>query len=139
MSEEGENTKTDPRTKIEDQYKSNISDVIGYYRWMASLAIFVLTVTAAAVIVPETPIEFVWFFIVGWGFLGICVYCNVFVINKLLTISGVWSTPPEMRTPEQKRQLQEPDPMKFYAIVQQRAFYTGAMVVLAGVIANLFS
>ena len=136
MSEEETGPRQDPLERIEEQYKSNISDLLGFYKWMGGVAVAVLVTSVAAVALIEESLKFPWIFVIGWSALVICTYANVYVMNRLLTIGGVWSTPKELRSEGQNLQLKAEGSMTFFAKLQERMLFFGMVTVLAGFIAE---
>lgn len=136
MAEQETGPQHDPLEQIEEQYKSNISDLLGFYKWMGGVAVAVLTVSVASVAIIEESLKFPWIFVIGWSALVVCIYANVYVMNRLLTIGGVWSTPKELRSEGQNLQLKPEGSMTFFAKLQERSLFFGMVTVLAGFVAE---
>lgn len=138
MAEEENRNKIDPFDQVEAQYRSNLADIVGYYKWMATLAAAVLALTACAANLITPPVSARWLFLLGWLLLAVSIYANLYVINRLLELSGIWSTPKEIRSPAQELKLRQRDSMARYAVVQQWALYLGGAMVLLALAANLY-
>lgn len=137
MAEES-NAKGDPLLEqIEQQYRSNIGDVTTHYRWMAALASAVLVASVSVCLLISEPVEFLEVFIGGWAVLVASVYCNIAVLNILLSIGAAMATPRALRSDAQEQVLRQEGRMAWFAKVQQPLLYVGSMLVLGASVAEL--
>ena len=137
MAEGDAGVKQDPMERIEEQYRSNISDVTVHYRWMGGLAAATVVLSVGVCLLIPNRIEFLEFFIAGWAVLVACVYSNIYVLNALLAVGAAMATPEELRSEEQERVLSQSGRMTWFAKAQQTMLFVGSMLVLGAAVGEL--
>lgn len=113
-------------------------DLIDYYKWVVSLALFVLTVSLSLSSLVESVSGQRGWLIAGWSLLGICVFANWLLIKSLLSAAVCETIPEEELTKHHLRQMNGIlKRQQAYALVQNASFLVGVLLVAIGYIRAL--
>jgi len=114
-------------------------ELINYYKWIVSVATFVLTVSISVVsFVVEKELCWTNGFLCGWVLLVICILTNWLLIKGLVQLpievnkflAGEGDNPIDYFRDKKKR-------MNVYAFVQNMAFLLGILLLFLSSIVNL--
>ena len=98
----------------------DIERLIDYYKWIASLAVFILTISATLGKANDSSIAVSMPLAVGWCFLAACIFFNVQIIKSLV----VYEVGPSPYLP-------------IYGNVQHWCFYAGTALTSLGLAVRL--
>ena len=70
-------------------------ELIDYYEWIVSLAVFILTISLSLVALFPEGVTHRWLLVVGWVPLGLCVFLNWMLVKRLVTIPLISKVAPE--------------------------------------------
>lgn len=121
------------------QNQEYLRDLAGYYKWVVTLALFVLTVSLSlAGLFPE-GLDQKWLLVIGWLLLGLCVFLNWVLIKRLITLPIVLNTPRNNHANHHRLFLATITNTKAYGLIQNLAFLLGsASIGLAFIINVIF-
>jgi cytosine/adenosine deaminase-related metal-dependent hydrolase len=106
-------------------------ELIQYYKWIVSLATFVLTFSLGALGLRGTAHVSV-LLVIGWSALVISIFFNLVLVKRLITLAIVASVPEEEREWPHELYLATLGNMKAYGLLQNGAFYVGVVLVVLG-------
>lgn len=112
-------------------------ELIEYYKWVVTLATFILTVSISLVGLFSPGIAHKWLLVSGWVLLGLCVFLNWLLIKRLVTIPIVAAVPEQDEGRHHRIFKATLDNMKVYAIIQNWAFLLGVFAVGVAMALNL--
>ena len=111
-------------------------ELIGYYKWVVSLAVFVLTVSLAAVGVFPSALGRSNLLTVGWVLLAICIAFDWMLIKRLISFGIVSAKPPDALSAADRLMLSSMSNVKIYANIQNAAFLVGIALVAMAFLLN---
>ena len=106
-------------------------ELIQYYKWIVSLATFVLTFSIGALGLRGAAHVSV-LLIMGWSALVISIFFNLLLVKRLITLAIVTSVPEEEREWPHELYLATLGNIKAYGFLQNGAFYIGIVLVVVG-------
>ena len=112
-------------------------ELVDYYKWIVSLAIFILTISVALVRFLSTPLCYQWLVVVGWLLLGLCIFFNLMLVKRLVTIGAISRMSEKDRGPLQHFYTATMSNTSVYATIQNAAFMLGIGCVAVGLLINL--
>ncbi len=126
----------DPDALLRDTVRK---DQIEYRKWIVSLSIFVLTVSLGLIglLVKAHPLRYKWLLVVGWLFLGACIFFNWLIIKRLVGISLVAAASREEPSFGNLLTILTKLDLQLYALVQNLAFLVGVFAVGLGFVLNV--
>jgi hypothetical protein len=113
------------------------TELVDYYKWIVSLAVFVLTISVALVRFLSTPLRHTWLVVIGWLLLGLCIFFNLLLVKRLVTIGAISRMPEEERGPLQHFYIATMNNAPTYANIQNAAFSLGVGCIAVGLLLNL--
>lgn len=123
-------------TKLfEGEYRKELAE---YYRWIVSLALFVLTVSISVAGFFPSGMRFKGWLLAGWVLLGLCVFFNWILLKRLVGLPIVVATPAEDRTFVHQIFLATFGSMRRYGLLQNLTFVAGVLCVGVGFILNIW-
>lgn len=117
----------------------NRKELIDYYKWIVSLAIFVLTVSLTLAGLFPNALQYSWLLVVGWVLLGLCIFFNWLLIKRLVTISIVFATPEEELGAIHDVFIRSIRNLQKYALLQNWLFLLGTFTIGVGFVLNVFN
>jgi len=109
--------------------------LINYYKWIVSLAIFVLTISVALFEVLYQDFEPSLLIVTGWVLLSICIFFNWLLIKRLVTIPIVYKAfEQDEASFIHNLFVNSMSNMKTYSSIQNGAFLVGILFVFLGLI-----
>lgn len=112
-------------------------ELIDYYKWIVSLAIFVLTVSLTLAGLFPKGLRYPWLLIVGWVLLGLCIFFNWLIIKRLVTIPIVFATREEDRGVLHDIFIRSMRNLQQYALWQNWFFLLGTFAIGVGFVLNV--
>lgn len=111
-------------------------ELISYYKWIVTLAIFILTITISFIALKANDsINNKWAIIASWILLGICIFCNWLLIKRLVTISIIEVS--KEKTEIQKIFIESINNLKIYGLLQNICFLGGIVFLLIFFFGNI--
>ena len=103
-------------------------ELIDYYKWIVSLATFVLTFSLAALgFRGDSAVSVL--LIIGWAALAVSIFFNLLLVKRLIALPMVAATPEEKREWSHEFYRDTLGNMKLYGLLQSGAFYLGLVLV----------
>ncbi len=113
-------------------------ELIDYYKWVVSLAIFVLTVSLSLSSLVEGETQHKPWLLAGWFLLAICILANWLLIKTLLAAAVAERVPAnEWTALHRLLAAGVTTRQKIYANVQNSAFLIGVLCVGLGFVWSL--
>jgi len=104
-----------------------------YYKWIVTLATFVLTVSLSLSSVAKNVAHYKGWLIAGWILLATCIFFNWLLIKSMIGVAAAASSPRETWTKAHYRMLSGVlTRQKVYGNVQNAAFLLGVLCVGLG-------
>lgn len=115
-------------------------ELIEYYKWIVSLATFVLTVSLSLTAAVQPVAASRWCLLAGWFLLGACIFSNWLIIKSMLSIAVTGVSAPESWSKAHFLMLDGAlTRQKVYGNVQNATFLLGVVCLLVGHIASVWS
>ena len=113
-------------------------ELMEYYKWIVSLALFVLTVSLTLAGLFPKGLHYSSLLTLGWGLLGSCVFLNWLIIKRLIIIPIVSITQEKDRGPIHTIFIRSMQNLQLYALLQNWFFLLGTFAIGVGFILNFF-
>jgi hypothetical protein len=113
------------------------SQLTEYYKWIVSLATFVLTVSISMVSLFGRGVQHKWLLVVGWILLGLCVFLDWLLVKRLVSIPIVAAVAPEDEGRRHQVFKATLGNMQVYGFLQNLAFLIGVLCVGIALIINI--
>jgi len=104
--------------------------LIDYYKWVVSLATFVLTMSSALVSIFSKNVSYKWLLLSGWTLLGICIFMCWLLIKRLITTGIVLATPETEQSTLHKLFSATSSNVRRYGAIQNSCFLIGILLVV---------
>lgn len=122
--------------EIDDDLRKELTE---YYKWVVSLATFVLTISASIAGTAGYQVEYRWTLGTGWVLLCVCIFFNWLIIKRLITMPVVVRTPDSQAGAIHRIFRASHRNLKYYGSVQNLAFLFGTLLVVLGFLLNLLA
>lgn len=114
-------------------------ELIEYYKWIVSLATFVLTVSLTLTSAFH-PSAMRWWLLAGWVLLGICIFSNWLLIKSMLALAVTGASAPESWTKAHFMMLNGVlTRQKVYGNAQNATFLLGVACLAIGHVAGIWA
>jgi len=111
-------------------------ELISYYKWIVSLAVFILTITMSFIALKANGlINNKWAIITSWILLGVCILFNWLLIKRLITIPIIELS--GEKTKIQKIFIESMNNLKIYGLSQNICFLGGIVFLLIFFFSNI--
>lgn len=117
--------------------RSYLKDLTDYYKWVVSLATFVLTISLSVAGLLSGRMRFEWLLITGWLLLGVCILSNWLLVKRIMVLPIVLATPEAERGSLQTIFLATMANMRRYGRIQNLAFLLGIVSVSSALALNV--
>lgn len=117
--------------------RTYLHELAGYYKWVVSLALFVLTTSVGLAVLFPKGLEFEWLLVVGWLLLGLCIFSNWLLIKRLVTLPIIMKTFEEEKGLHHTLFIRTMPLLKKYGCIQNWAFLLGVGFVGGGFLLNV--
>ena len=112
--------------------------LVDYYKWIVSLATFVLTVSVSLVsLLGKATLQYRGLLIVGWVLLALCVFLNWMLVKRLVSMTVVAAVPTEAEGARHSLFKATLRNMQVYGVVQNAAFLLGILFVGVALVLNI--
>ena len=112
--------------------------LVDYYKWIVTLATFVLTVSISLVsVLGKATLQYRGLLITGWVLLALCVFLNWMLVKRLVSIPIVAAVAPEDEGIRHRLFRSTLSNMQVYGFVQNLAFLLGIAFVGVALALNI--
>ncbi len=113
-------------------------ELVDYYRWIVTLATFVLTVSLSVMALVADSIRFRWLLVLGWALLGLCIFLNWLLVKGLVTLPIVLSVDEESKGKLHDLFLSKLGRrLSIYGTLQNGLFLLGVLAIGLGLALNV--
>lgn len=121
---------------MDDDFRKQLID---YYKWVVSIAVFVLTTSIALTSFIGPPVHHLWLLAIGWTLLAVAVGMDWLLVKSLVSYGAVMATPVEKWTAKHRLFIEGWDRRaRVFGFVQQWALMLGAGFVALVFVLRLF-
>ena len=113
--------------------------LVDYYKWIVGIAVFVFTISVSFVGLHGGALHYRWMFRLGWILLGLCIFFNLLLIKRFVTLPIVLATPEVKRGVLHALFLLTLRNMKIYGTLQNACLMLGTLAVSLGFVLNWMS
>ena len=113
-------------------------ELVEYYKWVVTLATFVLTVSLSVMALFAGSVRFRWLLVLGWVLLGLCVFVNWLLVKALVSLPVVLSVTEQHQTKLHELFLRSLSTrLSLYGTIQNALFLLGTSAVGLGLALNV--
>ena len=110
--------------------------LVDYYKWIVNIAVFVFTISVSFVGLHSGDLQYRWLFRTGWILLSLCIFFNLLLIKRFVTLPVVLATPGVDRGVLHRIFLATLRNMQVYGTLQNACLLLGTLGVSLGFVLN---